>query len=282
MNALCESITAVLGAEARIMGEVGGGCIHDARQVKLADGRVLFVKSARGAKAGLLAAESRGLDILCPHIRVPRRVGEATTADGTRWLALEWLDLRAMGERPHGDLGRQLARLHAVTSASYGLDHDNYIGATPQMNRPAGSWSAFYQECRLRPQLAWARGAGHQVPEKGVLAAAAALLKDHQPAPTLLHGDLWSGNMAALADGQAVVFDPAPYFGDAEVDLAMMELFGGPLPRAFHAAYGACAPGRERRRPLYDLYHALNHLNLFGSGYASMVRRCLTALGVVP
>ena len=271
-------LSAALGSTAMASQPVGGGCIHCARQLDLADGRRVFVKSADGGQAALLDAEACGLAVLAPHIRVPRVLGAGSTADGTRWLALEWLTLLPLNAASWFDLGRQLAGLHAVTAAQHGLDHDNFIGATPQSNTPAASWPEFFLERRLRPQLRLARSRGHDLSETAILGLAEARLAAHEPVPALLHGDLWSGNAGALAGATAVVFDPAPYHGDPETDLAMLELFGGPLPDAFLRGYGRVASDRERRRPLYDLYHALNHLNLFGAGYASMVRRCLAGL----
>lgn len=278
MDQTDHAIARALGTALESSGPVGGGCVHDARRLDLADGRRVFVKSARGHTASLLAAEGRGLALLAPHIRVPAVVAEGETPDGVRWLALEWLDLGPMSEASWHDLGRRLAGLHAVKATRHGLDHDNFIGATPQRNAPCGSWSAFYQEQRLRPQIELARTRGHDLPVARILAAAEKQLSGHEPAPALLHGDLWTGNAAALPDQSAVVFDPAPYFGDPETDLAMLELFGGGLPSGFLDGYGPLDGERARRRPLYDLYHALNHLNLFGSGYAGMVRRCLESI----
>ncbi|MCX6875865.1 MAG: fructosamine kinase family protein [Verrucomicrobia bacterium] len=280
MNPLDGAIAAALGSPPLASQPVGGGCIHHARQLDLADGRRVFVKSACGGQAALLVAEARGLALLAPHLRVPQVCGTGTTADGTRWLALEWLDLHPLTTAAWADLGRQLAALHAVTAARPGLDHDNFIGATPQSNQAAATWLEFYLHRRLRPQIRLALAQGHALPEAEMLALAERRLAAHEPAAALLHGDLWSGNAAALPAATAVVFDPAPYHGDPETDLAMLELFGGPLPEAFFRGYGLTAPDRTRRRPLYDLYHALNHLNLFGSGYASMVRRCLDALRI--
>jgi fructosamine-3-kinase len=245
--------------------------------LRLADGRVFFVKSGAGDAAAWLAAEARGLAMLAPHLRVPRVCGDGELAGGGRWLALEWLELVALDASAWEDLGRQLAGLHRVTAARHGLDHDNFIGATPQSNRWTASWPEFFLECRIRPQLALARRNGHAVPEAEVCRLVESALAGHEPPASLVHGDLWSGNAAALAGGGALVFDPAPYHGDAETDLAMLELFGGPLPGWFFRGYGPPVADRGRRRPVYDLYHALNHLNLFGGGYAGMVRAALAA-----
>ena len=278
MNAIDSRIAEALGSEPAGSRAVGGGCIHNARRLELADGRRIFVKSAVGDLTEVLAAEARGLGLLVPHIRVPAVISEGETPDGSRWLALEWLDLQPLGSATWEDLGRQLAALHAVTADRHGLEHDNFIGATPQSNRPSDSWCGFYLESRLRPQLRLARSHGHDLPESEILGLTEKLLAAHDPAPALLHGDLWSGNAAGLAGSRAVVFDPAPYHGDPETDLAMLELFGGPLPETFLRSYGPLSPDRPRRRPLYDLYHALNHLNLFGPGYLPLLRRSLDAL----
>lgn len=280
-NGLPEAIRERLGAAVTASAPVGGGSIHDARRVDLADGRVLFVKSAAGRRAELLRAEARSLRLLAPHIRVPGVLGEGGTPAGDAWLAIEWLDLRpGGGGGARRALGHALGRLHGVRAGAHGLDHDNFIGSTPQANGPMGEWAAFFIERRLRPQLALARRNGHALPETDIIGAAELLLGNHHPPPSLLHGDLWSGNAATLADGGAVVFDPAAYFGDPETDLAMMELFGPPLGPEFFETYGAEPAGRSLRRPLYDLYHALNHVNLFGAGYLGMVRGCMDGLGI--
>lgn len=254
---------------------VGGGCIHRAWRCQFTDGGYCFIKGSSGESARLLEAERRGLERLAPHIRVPEIL--ASGAGGVwYWIALEWLELRPLGPGSWEDLGRRLRGLHSTISSRHGLDHDNFIGATPQENRPCESWREFFLERRLTPQLRRARGYG--IAEGSVLRRAEEILADHEPRPSLLHGDLWTGNAAALKDGGAVVFDPAPYFGDPETDLAMLELFGSPLPVEFLLGYGPVDPGRQRRRSVYDLYHALNHVNLFGEGYLSMVRRCLETM----
>lgn len=279
MRELDENIAIHLGSTLVSSHAVGGGCIHDARCLEFSDGRSVFVKSSSGSRADLLSAERNDLELLAPHIRVPAVWGHGRFADST-WLALEWLELHGMNGGAWRHLGRALARLHSVTAKDHGLDHGNFIGATPQLNRRSSSWRVFYQNCRLLPQLELARSHGHVYPIQQILSAAGAVLADHEPRPALLHGDLWSGNTASLQDGNAAVFDPSPYFGDPETDLAMLELFGGDLTNEFLDGYGPLPEGRGRRRPLYDLYHALNHLNLFGSGYTGMVRRCLAGIGV--
>lgn len=280
MRDLDEAIACQLGSPLVSSGTVGGGCIHEARSLVLKDGRRVFVKSASGATAKLLAAEREGLERLAPHMRVPMVLAHGNVG-GESWLAMEWLDLRPLGGGGWRDLGKNLAALHTITADEHGWDHDNFIGSTPQINRRMSSWLEFYQNCRLLPQLELAGAKGHDLPVSKILAAAAERLAGHEPRPSLLHGDLWTGNTASLRDETAVVFDPAPYFGDPETDLAMLELFGDGLTAEFLGGYGCVAKDRKRRRPLYDLYHALNHLNLFGSGYTGMVRQCLGGIGAL-
>jgi protein-ribulosamine 3-kinase len=184
---------------------------------------------------------------------------------------MQFLPLERAGD--FAALGRVLAALHATHGEHHGWRRDNYIGATPQRNRQSESWSSFWREERLLPQLELAgkNGLGMRLVEKGgeLIAALPQLLAGHEPAPSLLHGDLWSGNAGFLAGGAPVLFDPAVYYGDREADLAMTELFGG-FPRAFYSAYRDIAPpeaGYAVRKTLYNLYHVLNHANLFGGGY---------------
>jgi fructosamine-3-kinase len=203
-------------------------------------------------------------------------------------LEIEWLELRPANGASDARMGQALARLHATTGAAYGLESDNAIGATLQPNALADDWVAFWRERRLGFQLDLAakNGYGGRLQDRGrcLLDAFPAFFVDYHPQPSLLHGDLWGGNRAMLADGTPVVYDPAVYYGDREADLAMTQLFGGFGPR-FYAAYDEAWPpddGRAARRDLYNLYHVLNHLNLFGGGYRaqaeSMIDRLLAAL----
>jgi fructosamine-3-kinase len=174
--------------------------------------------------------------------------------------------------------------MHRVRSDRFGWHADNFIGATPQANDWAADWPRFFAERRLAPQLAMARDGGHggRLLRDGerLLSRLDMLFEGHEPAPSLLHGDLWAGNCASDTAGNPVLYDPAVHYGDRECDLAMSELFGG-FDAAFYAAYEAAwplPPGRERRRDLYQLYHVLNHLNLFGGGYRGQAERLLAGL----
>jgi len=179
--------------------------------------------------------------------------------------------------------GRRLAALHRHTGDGFGWHRDNTIGATPQPNDAAGDWIDFYRHRRLAFQLSLAarRGLGRRALAKGerILDRLPGFFPGYRPDPSLLHGDLWGGNYG-YADGQPVLFDPAVYHGDREADLAMTELFGG-FPAEFHAAYRETwplDPGYPVRRTLYNLYHVLNHYNLFGGGYAGQAERMLDEL----
>ncbi|MGH1439176.1 MAG: fructosamine kinase family protein [Cellvibrionaceae bacterium] len=175
-------------------------------------------------------------------------------------------------------LGQQLACLHKSKKTTsphfkFGFFENNFIGTTPQLNTPSDDWSHFWIHQRLQPQieLAYQNGFKQQLQplENSLFEASETLLKNHQPTSSLLHGDLWGGNKAFLTDGTPVIFDPACYYGDRETDIAMTRLFGG-FSEAFYSNYNKEWPlpeGSQKREPLYNLYHQLNHLNLFGSGY---------------
>lgn len=245
---------------------------------------VFFVKLA--APAHPVAAEADGLAALAAAgaLRVPKAIAWGATAQAS-FIALEWLDLRDDGDWQAA--GRAVAALHACLDrdrSAYGWPLDNSIGASPQINTPHASWADFWRECRLRPQFTLARHHGLAslaALETQACAASDALLSAHAPPPALLHGDLWRGNLAFDAHGQPVLFDCCVHRGDAETDLAMARLFGG-FPPAFYAAYHAIhapRPGADARLPLYQLYHVLNHANLFGGSYVAQAQRLIAALG---
>lgn len=260
-----------------------GGCIH--RTVVLEDSACrFFVKSNAPAYLPLFEAEAEGLRALAraAAVRVPAPVCSGTTANSA-FLVLEYLELAAPGGAAQETLGHQLARLHRVTAPGFGWERDNAIGLTPQPNPRTRDWIAFFRDQRLGFQLSLARRAGHtRLAASGeqLLGQMEALLRDHDLQPSLLHGDLWAGNVAQGAAGEPVIFDPAVYFGDREADLAMSELFGGFHERFYRAYRDAwpLAPGYEVRRDLYNLYHVLNHLNLFGAGYLAQAERLIGRL----
>jgi fructosamine-3-kinase len=246
-----------------------------------------FVKAAAGDHADMAPAEADGLRALAGAgaIRVPDVIAEGS-CEGTAFLALTWLEIES--QRNSVALGRALAALHrakapvGIGGERFGWRRSNWIGGTPQTNGWSDDWCAFFRDRRLAPQLALATERGYPVRRDGerLLAALPLLLCGHDPAPSLLHGDLWSGNAGTLASGEPVIFDPAVYVGDREADLAMTELFGGfdaEFYRAYNDAWKIDA-GYPRRRRIYNLYHLLNHLNLFGAAYLERVIKSMAAL----
>ncbi|GAB4473921.1 MAG: fructosamine kinase family protein [Burkholderiaceae bacterium] len=280
-QAVESAVRAALGNAWRLRAadRVGGGSIAEAWRLD-ATGGPLFLKT--GAAAHPFDAEAQALDAIAATrtVRVPRPIAYGV-AGARGFLVLEWIDLHGSGD--WAAAGTSLAALHAATRETYGWHRDNAIGATPQFNAPAADWATFYRERRLRPQFNFARERGlHALAalEDAACRAADALLEREAPPASLLHGDLWRGNLAFDAAGRAVVFDPAAYWGDAETDLAMARLFGG-FPEAFFTAYDAARqprPGRRERLALYQIYHVLNHANLFGGGYVAQARALIAAL----
>jgi protein-ribulosamine 3-kinase len=258
--------------------QVAGGSISRSYRWRSRSGP-LFVKVGTRAALPMLEAEAAGLAELAAAraLRLPRVL--ACGCGGSRaFLALEWLEQGTATEACEERLGRGLAALHRVTAAEFGWHRDNTIGSTPQANGRLADWPEFFRERRLRPQLALASQRGfarllEPVAER-LLGSVEALLAGHRPAASLLHGDLWGGNWLVTQEGEPAIFDPAVYYGDRETDLAMSRLFGG-FGAAFYRSYAAEAPlppGAELRRELYNLYHVLNHANLFGGSYAERAR----------
>ncbi len=277
-----------LGRDPRIAAAapLGGGCISPAVRLESGAGDVAFLKWGVGdTPAGLFTAEARGLAALraAGAVRVPEVFGVGD--EGTGWLLLEWLDPAYADVATWAALGRSLAALHGVRAPRYGAEADNFIGSLPQANGSLEEWAAFWRERRLVPQLrrayeAGAFGPGDRRRFDRLLDSLPERLADAQgDGASLLHGDLWSGNVHVTAGGTAALIDPSCYHGHREVDLAMSELFGG-FDAAFYRAYAEAwplLPGYEpERRAIYQLYYLLVHVNLFGGGY---VRSTLAALG---
>ncbi len=274
--------------EVRRAHALGGGDINRAYCLEGSSGVRYFVKLNDARRLAMFAAEHAGLEALAGTrtIRVPLPITHGASG-AYAFLALEYLNLNGRGNSRL--LGEQLAALHHATAAQFGFARDNTIGSTPQPNGWKNDWIAFWREHRLGFQLRLAarNGCGGKVQELGqeLLERLPQFFSGYRPRPSLLHGDLWGGNHAYLEDGTPTIFDPAPYYGDREADIAMTELFGG-FDADFHAAYRAHYPldaGHATRRALYNLYHILNHVNLFGGGYArqaeGMMRMLLAELG---
>ena len=263
---------------------VQGGSISKTEVLEGRGGRY-FLKLNHPGCLAMFEAEASGLRELAKAgaIRVPEPVCWGVV-DGHSFLVLEYLSLGTADRQTAEQLGQGLARLHQVHNDHFGWHRDNTIGSTPQINTPSADWAEFWSQRRLGYQLGLAARNGYrgslQHSGERLLADLPVLLDGHRPAPSLLHGDLWGGNYGADQHGRPVIFDPAVYFGDRETDLAMTELFGG-FPAEFYLAYCEALPlddGYRIRKGLYNLYHVLNHLNLFGGGYLAQAERMLASL----
>lgn len=261
---------------------VAGGDIN--RAWRLSDGRkTYFVKTNRTDRLSMFEAEQFGLEKIkrSQAIRVPEVYGCGTEGEHS-FILMEYLQLG--GHIRPELLAQQLAAMHLITQDQFGFPIDNTIGSTAQINQYSPGWIEFWQVNRLGYQLELGKenrldremvGRGEKLND-----VVSHFFSDYQPVASLLHGDLWSGNQAADSQGNPVIFDPACYYGDHEADLAMMELFGHP-GRDFFDAYADIFPlhnGYPVRRDLYNLYHILNHANLFGAGYPSSARRLIDKL----
>ena len=262
----------------------GTGCINETWEAR-GSGQSLFLKLGPVSAQSMYRQEWLGLEELrrCEAIRVPAVVG-VLQLEMAAVLVLEFIPLHS--PRPDNDVnvGNALAALHGIEGKPFGLSYDNYIGRTPQINTPHADWWQFWCDCRMVPQwrLAALKGMRRQLLDKleTLIERIPAAFGDHQPEPVLLHGDLWSGNLAVDSTGKPVLFDPAVYYGDRETDIAMSKMFGAMRP-AVYSTYHArhpVLPGAERRRQLYDLYHWLNHFNLFGVTYLGQVENTVDDL----
>jgi protein-ribulosamine 3-kinase len=281
---IAADIAAATGWQAELSGQVSasGGCINQAMRVNYGN-ESYFVKLNTASQADMFAAEALGLQELrsSQTLKIPEPVCWGDDGESA-YLVLEDLELGGHGSQ--AALGEGLAAMHRVTRQQFGWKTDNTIGSTLQINRYQHDWVTFWREHRLQFQLNLAARNGHggrlQSQGEKLLDALPVLFADYLPEASLLHGDLWSGNYAFTSSGEPTIFDPAVYYGDRETDLAMTELFGG-FSRDFYAAYQSDYPldrGYEVRKTLYNLYHILNHLNLFGTVYRSQAYRMMDSL----
>ena len=258
---------------------VGGGSINSAYVIQ-GNQHSYFVKTNAASRLAMFEAELEGLNEIAESntIKVPKPLCVGTSA-GSAYIVMENLAIHGGGSGASLEqLGIDLANMHRVTHDQFGWHRDNTIGSTPQINDPSHSWIEFYRDHRLGFQyrLAAEHGYGHLLRRgERLMQELGQFFTDYHPQASLLHGDLWSGNYAIEESGRPVIFDPAVYFGDREADIAMTELFGGFSPR-FYSAYNDAFlldSGYKTRKTLYNLYHILNHLNLFGGGYSGQAER---------
>jgi fructosamine-3-kinase len=269
-------------APIRQLGSVGGGCINKAMRVQYGAASY-FIKLNTASRADMFAAEVHGLQELRSSntLRVPEPVCRGDNGESA-WLVMENLEFG--GRADPVALGKGLAAMHHTTRRQYGWVQENTIGSTLQINTRADDWVEFWRERRLRFQLELAARHGHggrlQSQGEKLLDGFDTLFAGYTPQASLLHGDLWSGNCAYTRYSEPVIFDPAVYYGDREADLAMTELFGG-FGADFYAAYRVhypLDPGYAVRKTLYNLYHILNHLNMFGGGYHAQAQGMIDTL----
>ena len=291
-SSLHQAIASLCGSDAEIKEKrtVHGGDCNDAQLLLLTDGTRLFLKSNDIGNLSFFTSERLGLLTIekTGAIATPRVLAAGTDRElGISFLLMDYIEEGKKQPDFFADFGRRLSALHKADASSFvpggrfGFTEDNIIGFRPQINTPHNSFISFFRDCRLLPQITDAK-------KKGYLSADDLRMADHvlshlddyliEPdAPSLVHGDLWGGNYMTGNDGLAVLIDPAAHVSHREVDLAMSEMFGG-FSEDFYRAYEEAFPlqqGYRDRRPLYDLYQMLNHLNQFGASYLGSVRRIL-------
>lgn len=286
---ITDQIAKIEDEKLQIIGKkpVGGGCINQsyALQTNL---RTYFVKVNQIAMEEMFIAEALGLQQMqaTASVRIPRTICYGTI-ENKAYLVLEWLDLSAGSCQNWKLMGAKLAAMHQFPVLDLGLNNsfgwvrNNTIGSTPQINPWTENWAEFFAHQRIGYQLQLAKQREGNFPAtQQVVEAVSLALATHQPQPSLVHGDLWGGNAAITSDGEPVIFDPAGYVGDREVDLAMTKLFGG-FPQEFYQEYQRVfplAPGYEKRENIYNLYHILNHFNLFGGSYKTQANRIIAEI----
>lgn len=263
---------------------VSGGCINSSFVIQGHNQR-FFIKFNQANLLPMFSAEFSGLNEIyhTKTITVPRPILFGISSN-TAFLTLELIDFSSKTKQSNELLGHQLAALHQIKQPFFGWHRNNTIGSTEQINTRTDNWIEFWQQQRLGFQLSLAANNGYskQLINSGeqLCLRLEAFFADYSPQPALLHGDLWGGNFSTSQQGMPVIYDPACYYGDRETDIAMTELFGGFDP-IFYSAYNESYPldtGYSIRKDLYNLYHILNHLNLFGSSYQSQAQQLIDTL----
>ena len=263
---------------------VSGGCINTAFILQ-GENKNYFIKLNQRELLSMFEAEYAGLDEMAQTetVKVPQPIVYDVFADKA-FLVLEMLSIRPGNSKSDTQLGHQLAALHKIQQPFFGWHQNNTIGSTNQINTSSENWISFWRNSRLNFQLSLAEqnNCGSKLIQsvEKLSESLDLFFSDYNPHPSLLHGDLWSGNAAVTTQGQPVIYDPACYYGDRETDIAMTELFGG-FNTSFYTAYNESYPldpDYQVRKTLYNLYHILNHLNLFGTGYLHQAQNMTDSL----
>ena len=262
---------------------VSGGCINQCWKVTDNQHKEWFIKTNLPTLKEMFSAESAGLNeiIRSNSIRAPKSICYGSNPEFS-YHVIEFIPLQALSHQKQ--LGEEIAKMHQTSSNQYGWVQNNTIGSTPQLNQKNPNWITFWKNERLLYQLnlALKNGFPHKTYDDGLKLSEniSCFFTSYQIKPSLLHGDLWAGNIASDSNGNPVIFDPAVYFGDRETDIAMTELFGG-FNKGFYTSYNhhfALDQGYKTRKKLYNLYHILNHYNLFKGGYASQANGMIQEL----
>ena len=254
---------------------VGGGCIHKAWCIHFQNGKKVFAKSNHIDNINMFKYEHECLLILKrfadeSYICIPQPL-DLIVYQKISILFLEWIELK----QSHQELlGKGLALLHKssteANNKNFGWEEEGFIGSNPQIRGWDSNWGNFFVNYRLKPQLIKAAKWGVNIEEyEDILIYLGSYLNEHQPSVSLVHGDLWSGNCGSTANDLGSLYDPATYWGDREVDISMTRLFGG-FNREFYKGYEEIWPLDEfskDRTEIYNLYHLLNHANIFGGSY---------------
>ena len=261
---------------------LSGGSISRSQSITGKDGRVFFCKENDLSFLPFFEAEALALKQIreTKTIRTPEVIGFGCT-EVASFLVLEYIQEGASSPSGQKEMGHELARLHKIEQPFFGWVRDNCIGSTPQPNPKRESWIEFYRKHRLQHQFELASEKGCSFDKASTLLLnLESFFLDYRPHPSLLHGDLWGGNASHDRVGHPFIFDPASYYGDREADIAFTHMFGG-FSSSFYQAYEKefpLDPGFKTRKILYNLYHELNHFNLFGRGYASSAQSSINQL----
>lgn len=257
---------------------LGGGDINDVYLLQTDQRKVVIKLNSRNRFPGMFVAEAKGLELLASSksFKIPEVIAQSEHSDFS-YLILEFIESRGSRDMDPAQFAQDLAELHQTTADSFGLNHDNYIGSLPQKNDREKSSIEFLIRQRLEPQFQMALEKGYTFPDKdGFYQTISGLVPDEPPA--LIHGDLWGGNYLVGNDGAPVLIDPAVAFASREMDIAMMQLFGGFDSEIFRV-YHEILPMEDNwqdRIPIWQLYYLLVHLNLFGAGYLQRVKQIVS------